>query len=56
VSLGSYWLVSTNYQYTHNEQLSASLRFSNMFNESYEDVFGYNTNGSRVLLSLAYNW
>lgn len=56
VSLGSYWLVSANYQYTHNDQLSASLRFSNMFDEDYEDVFGYNTDGSRVLLGFTYSW
>ncbi|MFT6268695.1 MAG: vitamin B12 transporter [Alphaproteobacteria bacterium] len=56
VSLSAYWLLSTNYQYTHNDQLSANLRLSNMFNEDYEDVFGYNTDGSRILLSLAYSW
>jgi vitamin B12 transporter len=56
VSLDSYWLLSTNYHYTHNEQLSANLRLSNVFNKDYEDVFGYNTDGSRALFSIAYNW
>jgi vitamin B12 transporter len=56
VSLGSYWLASANYIYNHNDRLSVNLRFSNLFNEEYEDVFGYNTEGRRALLGVRYNW
>lgn len=56
VGLDSYWLVSANYVYTHNDKLSLNLRFSNLFNEEYEDVFGYNTEGRRALLSVQYIW
>ncbi|OFA32344.1 hypothetical protein BAE46_04765 [Glaciecola punicea] len=55
VTLDSYWLLSANYQYTYSEHLSASLRFSNALDAEYEDVFGYNTDGSTVLLSVRYS-
>jgi len=55
VTLDSYWLLSANYQYTYSDQLSASVRLSNAFDEDYEDVFGYNTDSSAVLLSIRYS-
>ena len=56
VSMDSYWLASVNYIYSHNNNLSLNLRFSNLFNEEYEDVFGYNTQSRQALLSVQYNW
>jgi len=56
VTLDSYWLVSANYLYTHNDKISVNLRLSNLLDEEYEDVFGYNTESSRALLSLKYAW
>jgi vitamin B12 transporter len=56
VGLNPYWLVSANYRYTHNKNVSINLRLSNVLNASYEDVFGYNTDGSRALLNLSYSW
>lgn len=56
VSLKSRWLVSVNYTYNYSESLAANLRISNIFDEEYEDVYGYNTDGSNVLLSVKYGW
>lgn len=56
VTLDSYWLASVNYVYTHNDKLSANLRLSNLLDEEYEDVFGYNTESRRALLSVQYVW
>lgn len=56
LSLDSYWLVSANYIYTHNDSLSLNLRFSNLLNEEYEDVIGYNTESRRVLLNIQFAW
>ena len=56
VSLKSYWLVSANYQYTYSQNISLNVRLSNSFNEQYEDVFGYNTNGREALLGLRYTF
>jgi len=56
LALDAYWLVSANYQYTHNDSLKLNLRLSNIFNEQYEDVIGYSGESSRALLGLQYSW
>ena len=54
VTLKSHWLVSANYVYTYSEALSMNLRLSNLTDEDYEDVFGYNTQGASALLRVQY--
>ncbi len=56
VNLDAYWLVSANYQLKYTDTVTLNARISNAFDESYEDVFGYNTDGRRALLSLQFTW
>jgi vitamin B12 transporter len=56
LSLDAHWLVSANYQYKHNENITFSLRLSNLFNKQYEDVIGYSAESSRALAGLQYTW
>jgi len=40
--------------YQINKALTANLKISNLFNEEYETVSGYNTDGSNVFFSISY--
>jgi vitamin B12 transporter len=54
--LDNYWLVSANYSYVVNQNITASLRMSNALNTGFEDVVGFSGESRRVLASLAYRW
>jgi vitamin B12 transporter len=54
IELEQYWLVSANYQYKHNEELSFSLRIENLLNERFEDVVGFVGQSRKVVLSVQY--
>lgn len=56
VSLKNYYLLSANYRYQIKQNLNVNLRLSNALNHRYEDVFGYNTDGSRALAQIQYTW
>lgn len=56
VSLPAYFLLSANYQYRYDESIDVNIRVSNALNNAYEDVFGYNTDGQRILASINYSW
>ncbi|WP_371194123.1 TonB-dependent receptor plug domain-containing protein [Glaciecola sp. SC05] len=56
VSLDNYWLFSVNYRYQYNSNVQLSLRLSNAFNRSFEDVVGFSGESRRALLSIAYAW
>ena len=40
--------------YQINKELTAQVKVANLFNEEYETVAGYNTDGTNVFLSLSY--
>lgn len=56
LALEAYWLVSANYQYKYNKNMTINLRLSNILNAQYEDVIGYSGESSRALLGLRYSW
>ncbi|MGB3725704.1 MAG: TonB-dependent receptor [Glaciecola sp.] len=56
LALDAYWLVSANYKYQHNENLTVNLRLSNVLNEQYEDVVGFSGESSRAFVSMQYAW
>ena len=45
MTLQNYWLVDANIQYQLTEALTVFARGSNLLDEDYEQVFGYNTLG-----------
>jgi vitamin B12 transporter len=54
VSLSPYWLVSANYSHQLNEKLSIALRIDNLFDEGFEDVYGFVGQSRKVVLNLQY--
>ncbi|AMD45543.1 TonB-dependent receptor domain-containing protein [Bordetella holmesii] len=52
--LGGYGLVNLTTSYEVNKNLTAQLRWNNVFNKDYTLVRGYNTPGSTVFLNLAW--
>jgi len=54
VGLTPYWLISANYQYQYNEKLGVGLRIDNLFNESFEDVFGFVGQSRKIVLNMRY--
>jgi len=54
VDLDAYWFVSANYRYQYNKNTTLSFRGSNLLNRTYEDVFGFATQGRRVSVNLRY--
>lgn len=56
LNLDNYWLVSANYRYKHNKSLATSLRISNAFDQSFEDVIGFSGESRRLFLSVNYSW
>lgn len=52
VALGSYTLVNIGGSYKLNERLEAYGRIENLFDEQYQEVFGYNTQGRTAFIGL----
>lgn len=52
VTLDAYWLLSSTLRYRLNEHFSAHVRGNNLLNESYENVFGFNTPGRAAFVGL----
>ncbi|MBL8581853.1 MAG: TonB-dependent receptor [Rhizobiaceae bacterium] len=52
VTLGSYTLVNVGGSFKFNENLEAFGRVENLFDEEYEEVFGYNTPGRSAFVGL----
>jgi len=56
VTLDSYWLVDLTVQYQLSESASVFAKGSNLLDESYEQVYGYNTPGIAGYLGLRMNF
>jgi vitamin B12 transporter len=56
ITLSNYWLVSANYRYRYSERLNVSLRVSNAFDQSFEDVVGFSGQSRRAMLNVVYSW
>ena len=48
VRLDAYWLASARLAYRLTDQLEAHLRVANAFDDHYQDVFGYRTEGRSI--------
>jgi vitamin B12 transporter len=48
VRLGAYWLASARLAYRLTDQFQAHLRVANAFDDRYQDVFGYRTEGRSI--------
>jgi vitamin B12 transporter len=48
VRLHPYWLASGQIAYRLTEQIEAHLRVANAFDDHYQDVFGYRTEGRSI--------
>ena len=48
VRLGAYWLASARVAYRVTDQFEAQLRVANAFDDRYQDVFGYRTEGRSI--------
>jgi len=56
VTLSSYWLVDLAAQYRMTESIILFARGSNLLNEDYEQVYGYQTPGRAGYLGLRVNF
>jgi len=52
VKLGSYWLAGARVAYAVRRGVEVFARASNAFNEHYEDVFGYRTEGRAIYVGI----
>jgi vitamin B12 transporter len=52
VRLGSYWLAGARLAYRLTPQLDLFVRGSNLFDERYQDVFGYRTEGRALFAGI----
>ncbi|MCO5064224.1 MAG: TonB-dependent receptor [Rhizobiaceae bacterium] len=52
VTLDSYTVVTVGGSYRFNDRLEATARIENLFDEEYEEVFGYNTPGRTAFIGL----
>ena len=52
--LAAYTTVDLVGAYKINKDLTAQVKVANLFNEEYETVAGYNTDGTNVFFSLSY--
>ncbi|MBF7071904.1 TonB-dependent receptor [Glaciecola sp. MH2013] len=56
VKLAPYWLVSANYSAQLNKEWGLSIRVDNLFDEGYQDVFGFVGQPRRVMANIQYEW
>jgi vitamin B12 transporter len=56
VTLGAYTVVNVGGSYKINERLEAYGRIENLFDEQYQEVFGYNTQGRTAFIGLKGNY
>ncbi|MFL6724173.1 MAG: hypothetical protein ACJ8E7_08590, partial [Sphingomicrobium sp.] len=48
VRLDPYWLASVRLAYSLTDELEAHLRIANAFDDEYQDVVGYRTEGRTI--------
>lgn len=56
VGLNAYWLVNFTHTYRYDDNLSLSLRATNLTNQSYEDIVGFVGQGRQLRLNLSYQF
>ena len=53
-ALGGYSLVNLTAEYAVNQNVTAQIRWNNVFDKTYHNAYGYNMPGSNVFLNLAW--
>ncbi|MEM7762563.1 MAG: TonB-dependent receptor [Pseudomonadota bacterium] len=56
VTIGNFWLLDLSSQFTVSDALTVYLRGSNLLDEDYEEVFGYQTLGRAGYVGLRFNF
>ncbi|MFK8052473.1 MAG: TonB-dependent receptor plug domain-containing protein [Woeseiaceae bacterium] len=56
VTIGNYWLVDLSSQYAVSESLTVYARGSNLLDEDYEEVFGYETLGRAGFVGVKFSF